>query len=482
MKKVLNNKLLRNFLAVGLEDLVRKTMSIAFIVFLAKQLGPAGLGEYAFASTIVMFFVLFQGFGLDRYLIREIAKDEENIASYTNEAVFVRTLSSVIAVLAISIIMLFIPIDQDTKTFTILLMLSALPLAWNTSFAFLALEEMDKHAVIESSGFILFALMSVVTIHYSNSLNSVILVKLIATLFVVFLSVLSLKKVYKPYFKLVAFQRVKELMIKGLPFLMAALAIQLYYSADTVLIQIYLGKESVGFYTAVYKIVLLFIGFTAILQTVIYPRFSKFVKNNDHSRLEILTEILTIFLSISGIYLTSIIIFTGKYLISLLYGASFATPMNIITLDVLSISLLLVFLHTHIGVIMLSHNQEKFYSKATVLAAIVNILINVILLPTFGILGAAIATVTSEVVLTPIMYYSVRNRLGYKPYLQIRLLLKLLILIALTIAFYLIINVYALNLIAILVGYSTIYVVLVLMFELYGGLRLRYLFGKLVSQ
>ena len=160
--------------------------------------------------------------------------------------------------------------------------------------------------------------------------------------------------------------------------------------ADTIFISYFMTAKDVGIYRAAFQLTLLATFVTTTLRTVLYPKISRWRARGDFELIETALArgftyslLLAIPVCVGGWLL-------GDHLLYYLYGAAFAEGATVLTLLFLvQVANVFMFLGT-MSLNALGHPKDSF--KATGLAASVNILFDLLLIPVFGITGAAMAT------------------------------------------------------------------------------------------
>ena len=199
-------------------------------------------------------------------------------------------------------------------------------------------------------------------------------------------------------FKLTKFQNLREYLTFGLPMIPSMFSYWIVDSSDRYIIGILLGTAFVGYYNPGYTLGLLIMMLIAPISVIIIPVLSKhYDENNMIEVRNMLKYSLKYYLAIAipsviGISLLS------KELLLILTTPEIALKGFIITPFTATSALFYGILVIFSQIIILKRNQNC--SKMPLFAAIFNIILNLLLIPYFGILGAAIATH----ILVPIIY------------------------------------------------------------------------------
>jgi O-antigen/teichoic acid export membrane protein len=198
----------------------------------------------------------------------------------------------------------------------------------------------------------------------------------------------------------------RQILKQSIPMGVSLILIQIYYTFDTVMLGFMKGEAMVGWYNAAYKIVLLFIGFATLFGTVIFPVLSRYYKESLSQLRDLLFQSsrLTLFfalpIAVGGMVLSS-------QIIQLVYGLSYQP--SVLPLKILIWSVFTVYFNCSFAFCLLACDKQKEYMYSVLAGAIVNLILNFLLIPKYDMLGASIATITCETItLALILFYSRR--------------------------------------------------------------------------
>ena len=206
-------------------------------------------------------------------------------------------------------------------------------------------------------------------------------------------------------------------------FTLSLVMIRLYYSADFVLLGFLASAAAVGQYTVAYKLPLAFLGLASLWVTVFFPHASAQPPNVLQRQLSIITMI--ILGVVAPLCAGSAIL--GTPLMVALFGPSYhaaGAPFSILMVGVAFAAV-----DMSIGQVILATGHERRFAVGVSLGAGMNLALNVLLIPTLGTSGSALATVAAEALVLVFMAFTVTS-LGLAP----RLLWSRVIFIALATA------------------------------------------------
>jgi O-antigen/teichoic acid export membrane protein len=170
------------------------------------------------------------------------------------------------------------------------------------------------------------------------------------------------------------------------------------------MLQFMRGSEVVGYYNAGYKIVLLLTVVMGLLNSVFYPRFAATIKNfkEINSTQKFYAKLMSLLFLPIGL---GGMVVAGP-LIAFIYGESYEPAVG--AFQILLMLPVITAISSVIAFPLIATGGERLYAKVVVLAALVNLMLNFVLIPQLGMYGAALATVAAEV--TALVYLLATNQ------------------------------------------------------------------------
>jgi O-antigen/teichoic acid export membrane protein len=180
---------------------------------------------------------------------------------------------------------------------------------------------------------------------------------------------------------------------------------------DIIMIGALSGAKQAGFYASASKIAILTNFFLSALDFIIAPMISRFYARNDLESLQRMTVIVCRILLILTIPLIFFIILTGKWILSL-FGSEFAVAYN--ALIILIVGKFVNVLTGPAGFLLSMTGQQNIITLIVGASALVNILLNLLFIPFWGINGAALATTCSIIIWKVLAVIFVKRRIGIR--------------------------------------------------------------------
>lgn len=206
----------------------------------------------------------------------------------------------------------------------------------------------------------------------------------------------------------------------GFPMMLTESMYVLISNVDTLMIASILSASHAGVYSIGIGLVLMLTMTISAVQAFSAPKFSEFHHSGDTQKLELLAKQTSKITFFSVAPLVLILIVFGRYLLEVIYGESFVAGYP--ALIIMAVAFLVKAVCGLSGVFLNMTGNEKIYFKIAAFSCGVNIFLNYILIPKFGITGAAISTAISIMIWNAFSVVFIYKRFGfsivYVPFLR----------------------------------------------------------------
>jgi O-antigen/teichoic acid export membrane protein len=376
--------------------LLEKLVYFLIFLVLARKYSVAEFGEIT--SVFVLGFILasLTELGFANYFQRRTASDVQKSIEEFNSALTFRFITYLI-ILLISVAYNYYWEAAVELLLTVIIVTSVFIFnsSWLLIKIFYGLNEYSgvfKRFLI--SRFILIAGSSLL-IFTDISLSIFSIVFLVSALseFVLLSLLLKQKKMYsfKPGIKSEILNR---MFASSVPMGLGIFFVVVYDRVDILLIQRIIGAESVGIYAVAYSLYKIPHIFSGIFLTPLYSDLSAEFEMKKRISYEKVKK-LALFLIFFYLIAITVIFFSSEMLVELLYGKKYFLSVDILKLLVIALPFL--FLNNLTGVILNSIKREKTAFYSTMIASLLNVLVNMLLLNLIGLVGAVISTIITEI-------------------------------------------------------------------------------------
>jgi O-antigen/teichoic acid export membrane protein len=389
-----------------------KTIAFLYAIFLARALGPTDFGLYIYVITVFGLVSSLSDLGFNRFLVRDIARDKNQLSRYLSNVFTLRILFIVAIFFLSSAILLIFDPKISRSSLTVLALLSIIPLTAALTFdaIFVALEKMFYSAlalVFLNLSVAFFGLLAVF-VFKMGVFGAVFAFFVAHVLYLLVFGIFLFKERIFLSFSF-DFSFWKKALFASLPYGLLAFLGLLYFKIDAVLLTFIKGEAQTGFYGASYKFLEGLHFIPLVVGTALFPVMAR-LHRDDLKELRRLYFLSLKYLLVVAVFLVLVLFFGASILIEILYGPVFSP--SILALKILSFTLLFMFLHVPGAHLILA--TEKFLKPALALSVFTvffNIILNLILIPPFGLIGASIVTVFSEAISFALFFWFIQKKI-----------------------------------------------------------------------
>lgn len=388
-------------------NVVRQLSAILFplitIPYITRVLQADNYGKISFVSSIISYFALLASLGIQTYAIRNgasIRDDKEKLTRFASEAFTVNMGATIVSYILLVLTVIAVPKFHDYVPLFIILSVSIICTTIGADWV---------NSIFED-----FFIISVrtITVQFLSLILMLLLVKtkedyLIYAGIQVFAS--SAAMIINAFYirryihlKLIflslkaAWSHIKNILI----FFSRQIMISVYVSSDVIIIGFLCSDADVAIYSIAMKIYNILSGLLYAIILVLMPRFANRIKSRKDLEVEgsHINQVFYIFVYLT-IPLVSLVIVTSYSIVKFISGPDFEMayqPLAILMLALLAS----VFSGLYSVSLILPLHEEKYGLYVAVIAAILNVGLNLLFIPLYGYLAAAATTVLAEAVCT----------------------------------------------------------------------------------
>ena len=375
--------------------------------YISRVLGAENIGIYSYTLSISAFFILFGSLGIALYGKREIAYKQKDKKKYS--IVFWEIVLLRIITMSISLIIFYLVFANrgDYRVYYRILLLEIIANCLDISWFFQGLEEFKKTVVRN----MIVKLISVACIFIFVKTRADLKLYFIIYVLSILIGNISLWLYLPKYLEKV---KIKELHVvkhlkPTLSLFLPQIAIEVYTLLDRTMIgMIITDKSEVGFYDQGQKIIKMLLTIITALGTVMLPRIAyTYARGKKKKILKYMRKSFNLVYFLSFPMIFGIISISREF-VPKFFGQGYdkvALIMNVISPIILFIGMSSV-----IGTqYLLPTKRQKEYTISVVCGAIVNFILNFILIFKYGAIGASIGTVVAELTVTSVQIFFVRK-------------------------------------------------------------------------
>ena len=380
--------------------------------YVQRILGPDGIGRVSFATGWVSYFVMFSQLGIPTYGVRAVAKvrdDREELTRTVHELLFINLVMTVLSYLGILYSVIFIARVRAEKPLVVLISATVFMTAVGMEWLYRGLEQYT-YITIRSLACKLVALAALFClVHTEEDTLAYGGITILASSASQILNLINARK-YVSFRPVGGYHPLRHLKAVGVFFGMAC-ANTIYTALDRVMLGFLAQNADVGYYDAAVKIKNLILSLVTSLGSVVLPRASYYVEQGlmDDFRRICRKGLSFVFLTAAPLTVyflmyawDGILLFSGeKFVIAVL-------PMQILmpTVVLIGITNVLGFQ------ILIPTGRERVVLYSEIAGALVDMVLNLLLIPRFQSVGAAMGTLVAEIAVFAVQFGFLRQEVG----------------------------------------------------------------------
>ncbi|MCP5459190.1 MAG: flippase [Gammaproteobacteria bacterium] len=378
------------------DNIFRIVLGVLVGAWVARYLGPNQFGELAYALAFVAFFQTVSKLGLDSVVIRDLAKDP-NAASITLGTVFRLRLVMGFTVWAVAIgaMALLRPGDATSLLLVAIVAGTVVFQAADTIDLWFQSCTQSKRTVMAKTGStILVTLIRVILILAKAPLIAFAAVMVTEAA----LTALGLFWVYNRYPTRASWswntRRARQLVRESWPFLLSSISVIIYMRIDQIMLREMVGEYELGIYSAALPLSTVWYFIPMAISSSVGPMIAR-AKNSSEIIYNAHLERLFSLMWWYSLPLCLCIAMLSEQLITCLYGPAYSASAVVLAVHVFANVPVALGVAQSQWIVNEGHSTFALYR--TQLGMISNVLLNLILIPTHGAVGAAVATVIGQI-------------------------------------------------------------------------------------
>ncbi|WP_303266793.1 flippase [Streptococcus vestibularis] len=380
--------------------------------YVSRILLPVGTGKVAFATSVVSYFTMFGMLGIPTYGIRATAKvrhDKNKLSKLVQEIMTINGIAMLISLFFYILAILFIPKLVANRILFIInisvLLLNFIGCDW----LYKGLEQYQFITIRSVIMKFVAVILMFVFVNSTSDFPAYGAITILASLGSYFFNFINLRNIVELKFD-------KKLNLKQhfgpiLTFFVMTVATTIYTSLDSVMLGFMKGDEAVGYYNAAINIKNILVSLVTSVGAVLLPRLSVFIKEKRETEFRDLTSKALYFVVFISIPLSVYFFIYAKQGIYFLSGSAFDN--SVIPMQIVMPTLLLIGLSNLFGIqILVPMDRELVVVHSVSLGAVTNLVLNSILIPIYGVSGAALGTLIAEFLVTIYQAFYLRDFLS----------------------------------------------------------------------
>ena len=405
--KMTASKFVKNVSWIFIGNVAHAALQFLLNILVARRFGSADYGLINYGASLIAFFSTICTLGFNGVITKSFVENEDKSWTYLSSAIILRCIASLISIVLLQgLIQIANPNESRMQVVILFQSFGILFSAFDLFVYWFQYKQQAKYvAIIRLAAFAVSALWRIFAVFIFESIEAYVAGASAETAFyAVFL--------YCLYWKCSGFKHpifdwslLKKLLSTSYPFIFASILTVIYMQTDKIMLQKMIDSSAVGLYSVSQTLA----GAVSVIPVALIegfrPDIMHYKVNNDEMYRKRLMQLYGIVFWVCIAYCLFITT-CSRQIIGILYGSEYIDAASSLSVIVWYTSF------SYFGAInnlyLIAEAKTKWVQLLTLIGAVMNIVLNAILIPRFGIIGAAAASLATQFVANFVMIYLFR--------------------------------------------------------------------------
>lgn len=404
---LLKTKFAKNAIWIIGGKVFQMALSFFISIITARYLGPSNYGIINYVDSFIVFFTPLCTLGIENVIVKELVHKPDEQGKTLGSSMVLQVASSLCSIGGIVLIVGFM--NKWDKTYLLIALLYSLGLFFKC-FEIVQYWYQSKlmSKVSSTAGIIAYTCMSVYRVFLLATQKSIEWFAFSTTVDAIVLSALLFfcyKRDHGPEFRF-SWSRGRQILKSSYHFIISGMMVAVYWQFDKIMLKHMIDEASVGYYATATKLCTIWAFFLVAIIDSVRPHLFEIYKTDEKK-----FEKETVFLYSAIIYISFAVsilfcIF-APIVVKFMYGEEYMQSVPI--LRVVTWSTAFSYLGTSRSIWILSKGLEKYEKYMAIVGIVCNVVLNLLLIPLCGAVGAAIATLITQVFVNYIIMFLIKD-------------------------------------------------------------------------
>lgn len=402
-------------------------LSLAVIKIITSYLSVGKYGEYTNVYEFLALFAIIADFGLYTIAVREMSKNEDDIPKVLGNILTIRVLVGLIVLAGVMVGGFLIPSHQGTQIpFAIMIATTASFVALINGTLTSVLQEKYKmqyaamaqiFGKIIQVGYMVLVAYVLFTLDTATGFYNLFLAGVLGNLAMLIFTLIVIRK-YTPVRFRWDGDKIKYLLKQAAPYGLALFLSNIYFRADAILVFNIRGREEAGLYGVAARLLEALSILPIYFMNAVLPTLTRHIKEKRDSYKKIMQYVFDFQLMLALPFLVGGFILSVP-LIHLISKPEFVSGFNglafgsDVALQIVLFSFVLIALNVIFNFTLIAIGKQAQLVWINGICATFNVIANLLVIPTYGFIGAALATVASEILVFILVFITVKRFLPF---------------------------------------------------------------------
>ena len=373
---------------------VQMILALVIGALMARYLGPAQYGIYNYVISFTGLFVAISMLGVGTIMVKDMLDKPETTYTVMGTGLWLRLAGSLLAILLVMLTGWFSEDSAEIRWFFVIASLPPIIKSFEVLTYYFQAKVLSKYSVIaQMTALCIVSALKVVFIQTGMGLDWFFYVMLLDATIITLITLVEYRMLKQEilHWKYDA-AYAKQLLRASWPLIFSGFMVTIYLKIDQVMINTMLDETATGLYAAAVKLSEAWVSIPWIIGASLYPALVNAFKEDSERFSNRITQTYILQISVAMAIVVPVVLL-AKPVTLFIFGEAYAA--SAVALQLHIGSLLFIFLGSVANRWLIIEGIQKYWMINSVIGAISNILLNLILIPAMGINGAALATLLS---------------------------------------------------------------------------------------
>lgn len=382
----------------SIQTICRMVFPLITFPYITRVLGVENIGMYNFCTSVISYFTLIAGLGINTFAIREGARyreDKARMSEFASNVFSINVIATVVSYLLLATAIVAVPTLKQNAKLLILLSSSIVFTTAGCEWIFNIYEEFGYIAIRSIAVQLVAMVLMFIFVKSENDILSYAFITVISSSGASLFNAFSRRRYCKIRFGITS--EMKKMLTPIFVLFANTVATTIYVNSDTTMVGAIAGNYYTGLYSVATRIYLIVKQVLSAVIIVSIPRLSALIGQKKEKKFEELGNKI-----INTLFVAVVPAMTGLYAISdnivlILSGNEYIAASS--SLKILTIALFCsLFSWFYTSCVLIPWGKEKFVLRVTVVSATINVILNLVLIPIGQHDAAAFTTVVAEAI------------------------------------------------------------------------------------
>lgn len=397
LNTLLKNKTVKNAGWIIGGRLANKALAFLVSILTARYLGPSNNGLIGYVTAYVTFFASICNLGINSVIIKDFVDNPEEEGAAIGTTLVLRAVSSALSAVMITGIVWLMDRDPLTVLVAALSAVGLLFQVFDTLKKWFQAELQSKYVAIGTLiAYVAVSAYRLVLLATGKSVSWFAMATSVDYLAVAIFLLWAYRRKGGPRLSF-SMKKAKQLMKASSSYIIAGVMVSVYASTDKLMLKQMLDEASVGYYVTA---VSLSTTWTFLLEAVVDSMYPSVIQsyNQDKALFEQRNRQLYAIVLYCALFVSLVISLLARPLISVLYGAAYLPTVG--PLRIICWYTAFSYLGVARNAWMVCENKQKYLKYLYIASAVLNVALNLLLIPYWGPTGAAVASLVTQIFTT----------------------------------------------------------------------------------